>query len=100
MTVLSVLEWDLSAVTSYSILDHLIRTLTFNETFNLETVRKHAETFVALAVTEYSFHQRSPAVVAVACLGAAIRGLNRAALEEALETMQFRTGVEVVRITF
>merc|ERR1712029_758842 len=55
MTVLDALQWDLSAVTPYSILDHILRTVNFQPMFDPRVVRKHAETFVALAATEYSF---------------------------------------------
>ena len=95
--MLQVLEWELSAVTPYSILDHLLRTLTLDSSFNLELVRKHAETFVALAATEYSFCRCSPAVVAVACLGEALRGLNSQRLDEILIQLQLITGVEKVK---
>ena len=92
LLVLQVLGWDLSAVTPYSILDHLLRSLSCSA-----VVRKHAETFVALAATEHSFCRRSPAVVAVACLGAALRGLNAAGLEEKLAALQGITGVDKVK---
>lgn len=94
MLVLDVLEWDLSAVTPYSILDHILRSIKFDPVFNAETVRKHAETFVALAATEHTFCHKSPAVVAVACLGAALRGLNSQGLEAMLSNLQLSSGVQ------
>lgn len=100
MLVLQVLEWDLSAVTPYSILDHLLRTLNLDASFaNVETVRKHAETFVALTATEHQFCHSSPAVVAVASLGAALRGLSGKGLEEMLAKLQLLTGVQKVRMS-
>ena len=98
MLVLQVLGWDLSAVTPYSILDHLLRTLNLNaSTLTVETIRKHSETFVALTATEHHFCHSSPAVVAVACLGAALRGLSAKGLEEMLAKLQLLTGVQKVR---
>ena len=76
--VLNVLHWDLSSVTPYSILDSILRS-SQNEThhnLDISTVRRHAETFVALAATEPDFMGYSPAVIAAASLGAAIRGLK------------------------
>ncbi|TRY73144.1 hypothetical protein TCAL_00961 [Tigriopus californicus] len=94
LLVLDVLNWDLSAVTPYSILDHLLRTLEFDPKFQVETVRRHSETFVALAATEHVFCQTSPAVIAVACLASALRGLNAQGLDEMLAKLQGLTGVQ------
>ena len=100
MLVLNVLQWDLSAVTPYSILDHLLRSLDFsnNNNFDSNTVRRHAETFAALTATEHVFSQLSPAVVAVACLASALRGLNVKGLEDLLASLNSLTGVQKVNI--
>ncbi|QQP39473.1 Uncharacterized protein FKW44_020363, partial [Caligus rogercresseyi] len=92
LIILNVLEWDLSAVTPYGILDHLLRTLTIEST-SAETIRRHAETFVALTATEFVFHQHGPAAIAVSCLGAALRGLNVSTLSSVLEHLHYTTGV-------
>merc|ERR1712242_557850 len=60
----------------------------------MEKVRKHAETLVALAATEYAFSQKSPALVAVASLGAALRGLNTAGLDQMIASLEITTGVK------
>merc|ERR1712029_776094 len=98
MTVLDALPWDLSAVTPYSILDHILRTVNFQPMFDPRVVRKHAETFVALAATEYSFCHQSPMVVAVACLGAALRGLNPHGLEAMLSAIHLSCGLQMEQI--
>jgi len=100
MTVLDALQWDLSAVTPYSILDHILRTVNFQPMFDPRVVRKHAETFVALAATEYSFCHQSPMVVAVACLGAALRGLNPHGLEAMLSAIHLSCGLQMVSSSF
>ena len=100
MTVLDALQWDLSAVTPYSILDHILRTVNFQPMFDPRVVRKHAETFVALAATEYSFCHQSPMVVAVACLGAALRGLNPHGLEAMLSAIHLSCGLQMVSSNF
>ena len=76
--VLNVLHWDLSSVTPYSILDNILRSSQNANSYNLDisTVRRHSETFIALAATEPDFMGYSPAVIAAASLGAAVRGLK------------------------
>ena len=76
--VLNVLHWDLSSVTPYSILDNILRSSQNSKLHNLDisTVRRHSETFVALAATEPDFMGFSSAVIAGASLGAAVRGLK------------------------
>lgn len=61
-------------------------------------VRQHAETLVALATTEHHFIQKSPALVAVASLGAALRGLRCQSLDTMIQSLHITTGVEKVRI--
>jgi len=78
LMVLNVLHWDLSSVTPYSILDNILRSSQNANSYNLDisTVRRHSETFIALAATEPDFMGYSPAVIAAASLGAAVRGLK------------------------
>ena len=102
MTVLDALEWDLSSVTAYSILDHILRTVPLDpRIFDPTIVRKHAETFVALAATEHIFSLKSPVTVAVACLGAALRGLNPQGLDLMLSSIFLTCGqVQMVSYYF
>ena len=101
LMILNVLGWDLSAVTPYSILDQLLRSLELDNSaetaLSMEKVRKHAETLVALAATEYAFCQKSPALVAVASLGAALRGLNTQGLDKMISSLEITIGVKKVR---
>ena len=90
------LQWDLSAVTPYSILDQILRSVQLEPMPNQSNVRKHAETFIALAATEHHFTNKSPALIAVASLGAALRGLNPQGLEAMLTAMQIKCGVQRV----
>ena len=102
LMILNVLGWDLSAVTPYSILDQLLRSLELDAPADkkapVEKIRKHAETLVALAATEYSFCQKSPALVAVSSLGAALRGLKTQGLDSMIASLEITTGVKKVRI--
>ena len=107
---MNVLHWDLSSVTPYSILDNILRSSQTPSLHNLNisTVRRHAETFVALAATEIDFMGYSPAVIAGASLGAAVRGLkagsygkntleNASELHTLLEHLQSATKANKVR---
>ena len=89
----------MSAVTPYSILDQILRSVPLEvDSINPSNVRKHAETFVALAATEYHFTHKSPALIAVASLGSALRGLNPNGLEAMLTALQYQCGVQ--RVSF
>ncbi len=89
LLVLDVLDWELSAVTSYNVLDHLLRAQGQDE----PTLRKHAETFVALAATEHHFLKYPSGVIAAACLGSAVLGLNPEGLEKCLNDIESRTEI-------
>ena len=89
----------MSAVTPYSILDQILRSVPLEvDSTNPSNVRKHSETFVALAATEYHFTHKSPALIAVASLGSALRGLNPNGLEAMLTALQYQCGVQ--RVSF
>jgi len=76
LTVLNVLNWELSAVTSQSFLEHFINGLSLDKSFNLHSVRRHAETLATIAATEYKFLKLKQSIVAAACLSAAFSGLS------------------------
>jgi len=76
LTVLNVLNWELSVVTSQSFLEHFINGLSLDKSFNLQSVRRHAETLTTIAATEYKFLKLKPSIVAAACLSAACSGLS------------------------
>ena len=95
LVVLDVIGWELSAVTPYYILDHLLRSIDFKDSnVDMVKVRMHAETFQALAATEHAFMGQSPAVVALACLADALRGLRCEGLEELFDYLEKSTGVK------
>jgi len=77
--VLETLHWDLSAVTPFCLLDLLLRRLEqhLDSPFDLPTVRRHAETFAALAATEYGLcWSANPGLTASSCLLTAVSGLR------------------------
>jgi len=76
LTVLNVLNWELSAVTTQSFLEHFINGLSLDKSLNPQSVRRHAETMATIAATEYKFLKLKPSIVAAACLSAACSGLS------------------------
>ena len=80
--ILELLNWDLSAITPYCILDQLLRRLlqplsNLQSRVNIQEVRNHAEAFVAVASTEAEFIATSPCLIAVASLVSALTNLKR-----------------------
>lgn len=84
--MLEVLRWDLSSVTPYCILDQLLRRLPGLEQsgFSPALIRRHAETFLAVAATDFGLTSSaaSPATVAISCLLAACNGMKRDVAQE------------------
>ncbi len=103
LLVLEKLNWDLSAVTPYCILDQLLRRLENSQQSNCQVqeltgVRSCAETFIALAATESSFLTSPAALVAVSALVLSLRnfGLQYAG---ALEFVLSLTGLGLEPVT-
>jgi len=68
--ILNTLQWELSAVTVQSFIEHFA-----GANFN-QKARRHAEILAATGVTEYKFLMVRPSLLAAAALSAACRGLN------------------------
>lgn len=77
--MLQVLDWDLSAVTPYCILDQLLRRVDFSEcSMDGAVIRRHSETFISLVATELDLQAGLPAgLLAISCLIAAVNGLKQ-----------------------
>jgi len=48
MVVLQALKWDISSVTPHDFLEHIVRRLPLMSPDDVDTVRRHAQTFIAL----------------------------------------------------
>ena len=81
--VLELLNWDLSAITPYCILDQLLRRLIQplhdlrGHFQDLQSIRNYAETLLNLAITESDFLTTPPSLIAVASLITAMSSLNQ-----------------------
>ncbi|KFM72553.1 G1/S-specific cyclin-D2, partial [Stegodyphus mimosarum] len=98
LLVLNTLKWDLSAITPFDFLGHILRRLPIFR--GMDLVKRHAHTFIGLCTTDVKFSMYPPSTIAAASIGAAIQGL-RARLDiqwsspsELLSKLQAITGIE------
>ncbi|MBN3311221.1 CCND1 protein, partial [Amia calva] len=86
--VLTTLRWDVAAVTPHDFLPHFLSALGLGETQEQEeeeregckglltTIRRHADTLVAMCVCDVRFLGTPPSLIAAATLNSALRGLG------------------------
>merc|ERR1711953_392878 len=83
LMVLELLNWDLSAITPYCILDQLLRRLLQplndlrGQFDDLQIIRNSSETLLSLAITETGFLTVSPSLVAISSLITAMSSLKQ-----------------------
>ncbi|XP_067387745.1 G1/S-specific cyclin-D3 isoform X2 [Emydura macquarii macquarii] len=96
--VLEKLKWDLVSVIANDFLAHILYQLPL-PTDKVGLVKKHAQTFIALCATDYTFAMYPPSMIATGSIGAAIHGLAVAAdslsSEAFTELLASITGTEV-----
>uniref|UniRef100_T1JB92 Uncharacterized protein n=1 Tax=Strigamia maritima TaxID=126957 RepID=T1JB92_STRMM len=98
LLVLNKLKWDLSAITAYDFLDHIL--LRMPHIKENEMIRSHAQTFITLCATEFKFSMSPPSMIAAASIGAAVRGLTLpnqrwSSMRDLLLQLHSITGIEV-----
>ncbi|XP_037547277.1 G1/S-specific cyclin-D1 [Nematolebias whitei] len=74
LLVLSKLKWDLASVTPHDFIEHFLSKLNIHPSTK-QTLRKHAQTFVALCATDVNFIASPPSMVAAGSVVAAVQGL-------------------------
>ncbi|NXH48085.1 CCND3 protein, partial [Dicaeum eximium] len=94
LLVLEKLKWDLVSVIANDFLPHILHRLPLPAD-KVELVRKHAQTFIALCATDYTFVMYPPSMVATGSIGAAIHGLSLPAGEAVTELLAGITGTEL-----
>ncbi|XP_060087400.1 G1/S-specific cyclin-D3 isoform X1 [Heteronotia binoei] len=96
--VLEKLKWDLLSVIANDFLDDILQRLPLPQN-KVDLVKKHAQTFIALCSTDYTFAMYPPSMVATGSIGAAIHGLSASSDcisgEELTELLARITGTEV-----
>ncbi|PKU30170.1 g1 s-specific cyclin-d3 [Limosa lapponica baueri] len=98
LLVLEKLKWDLVSVIANDFLAHILHRLPLPQD-KVELVKKHAQTFIALCATDYTFAMYPPSMIATGSIGAAIHGLtvsvNNFTGEAVTELLASITGTEV-----
>ncbi|NXC19709.1 CCND3 protein, partial [Corythaeola cristata] len=96
--VLEKLKWDLVSVIANDFLAHILHRLPLPKD-KMELVKKHAQTFIALCATDYTFAMYPPSMIATGSIGAAVHGLtvsvNNFTGEAITELLASITGTEV-----
>ncbi|OXB71606.1 UNVERIFIED_CONTAM: hypothetical protein H355_006141 [Colinus virginianus] len=73
--VLEKLKWDLVSVIANDFLAHILHHLSLPKD-KMELVKKHAQTFIALCATDYTFAMYPPSMIATGSISAAVHGLS------------------------
>lgn len=74
LLILSKLKWDLTAVTAYDYLDHLLEQAeTLRHSIDLENLRRHTERFITLCATNIQFLRLPASVIASAAFANALQ---------------------------
>ncbi|KAK1338416.1 hypothetical protein QTO34_001532 [Cnephaeus nilssonii] len=94
--VLGKLKWDLAAVIAHDFLALILYRLSLPSD-RQALVKKHAQTFLALCATDYTFAMYPPSMIATGSIGAAVQGLGAwpASGDELTELLAGITGTEV-----
>ncbi|XP_042319200.1 G1/S-specific cyclin-D3 isoform X2 [Sceloporus undulatus] len=96
--VLEKLKWDLVSIIANDFLDHILQRLPLPQD-KVDLVKKHAQTFIALCATDYTFTMYPPSMIATGSIGAAVHGLftssNDFSYEALTELLASITGTEV-----
>ncbi|XP_051008801.1 G1/S-specific cyclin-D3 [Acomys russatus] len=94
--VLGKLKWDLAAVIAHDFLVFILHRLSLPSD-RQALVKKHAQTFLALCATDYTFAMYPPSMIATGSIGAAVQGLGACSMsaDELTEFLAGITGTEV-----
>ncbi|KAM8937509.1 G1/S-specific cyclin-D3 isoform 1-T1 [Lycaon pictus] len=94
--VLGKLKWDLAAVIAHDFLALILHRLSLPQD-RQALVKKHAQTFLALCATDYTFAMYPPSMIATGSIGAAVQGLGACSTsgDELTELLAGITGTEV-----
>ncbi|KAM4805664.1 G1/S-specific cyclin-D3-like isoform 2-T2 [Urocitellus parryii] len=94
--VLGKLKWDLAAVIAHDFLALILHQLSLPSDPQA-SVKKHAQTFLALCATDYTFAMYPPSMIVTGSIGAAVQGLGACSTsgDELTELLAGITGTEV-----
>ena len=103
LLILSQLKWDITAITAYDYLDHLLDALDVDNgpiPSDFEELRRHTERFITLCATEDIFLSLPPSMIASAALASAVRSTNNSTnlITSTIDRLQNLTNIEMVNI--
>jgi len=75
MLVLQKLEWDMSTITAHDYLEQILCRIPCLTAKSVKTIKRHAQTFIALTTVDSTFSCYRPSVIAGSCISAAASGL-------------------------
>jgi len=93
LLILSKLKWDLSAVTPYDFLEHLLKLLIEDGSILPNDLMNKTEKFIIQCATEFRFSMYPPSMLSSAALAAAAQGLG-VDITELITRLQILTRVE------
>ncbi|XP_051553341.1 G1/S-specific cyclin-D1-like [Myxocyprinus asiaticus] len=87
LLALNKLKWDLASVTPHDFIEHFLTKLPIHQsTKQIDLLRKHAQTFVALCATDVKFIASPPSMIAAGSVAAAVQGLYLKTSESSLSS--------------
>lgn len=92
--ILSKLKWDLSAITPHDFIEQILHRLIISR-LEASQLRKHAQTFIALCATDYTFAMQPPSIIAASSVAAAAHGLFTKPVPNLMDQLQRITRIEV-----
>eukprot|EP00794_Sanderia_malayensis_P012833 gene12833-14151_t len=98
--ILNKLRWDLNAITPNDFLEQIFCRLGLSHQIDIPTIRKHAQTFVALCCIDFRFALTPPSMIASAAICAAFHGRHKSlglacpSQTDLINMMHTITGVE------
>merc|ERR1712117_238761 len=102
LVILSRLKWDLSTVTPYDFLEHLLKLVVENngtllESDQMKSIRQHANKLVIHCATEFRFSMYPPSMLSSAALAHSAQELlnNQINVNELINRLQHLTRVEI-----
>ncbi|XP_050439021.1 G1/S-specific cyclin-D2-like [Adelges cooleyi] len=78
LLLLSILKWDVSAITAHDFLWYILKRLHFLDPAKayVDVVIKHCGTFIGMCARDYKFCSYQPSIIAAASIAAALNGLE------------------------
>ncbi|XP_022112210.1 G1/S-specific cyclin-D2-like [Acanthaster planci] len=93
LIVLRKLKWDLSAITPNDFLEQILHRLPISKEC-AQRLRRHAQTFIALCATEYSFARQMPSIIAASSVGAVAHGSSQMPIPKLMDKLHRITKIE------